>query len=148
MTKMMVFRRRALIGGQGQILDTTPIITERNKQLTKSGGTEAASGLSVTAKYKVPWEKGMAYCFRSGDTAAIKPICAWTGTETNFNTSWSRSLNGGSNINVNYSFENCWLALTVATDYIDYCYLYEMETGFVVYAGKNTPYYGKHNIND
>ena len=142
-------RRRALMAEKDQTPDTTPVIAEYNKQFKTDGTTTTQPGYCVTKKYKVPWTKGMTYRFESGKTTDTKVICAWTITEDHFSTGWTRSLSGSfTTINVSYTFANCWLACTLAMDHIDNSYLYETTTGYIVYAGVNTPYFGKRNIND
>lgn len=139
-------RRRGLIGAYEQGLDTTPVIMEYNKQWNSSGNTESKNGYCVTEKYKVPWTAGMKYKVKTSNTASHSSrICAWTGNETNFSTSWERS---SGEINVNYTFANCWLSCTLETADIDDCYLYENNSGNIIFAGRNTPFYGKQNINE
>ena len=40
------------------------------------------------------------------------------------------------------------LAISITVGHVDDAYLYFQETGDIIFAGKNTPYYGYLNIND
>lgn len=126
--------------------DTSPVIVTTGKYRKPNGNdVVTAEGWGITQKYKVRWQKSDIYKLKvSNATSPAVGISAYTGTESNYSTAWS--VNGTKSIAVNYTFENCWLESSIKIADIADTYLYNETSGDVVFAGANTPYYGKQNI--
>lgn len=78
----------------------------------------------------------------------------FTNEHTGSESRWVQDINGTMTEYVRPRTENPLssqvykMAFSVDTRYLDYSYIYEGETGQVLFAGVNTPYYGMHNISE
>ena len=74
------------------------------------------------------------------ETTVLNGFNRWaqdeSGTMTEFSNSWT------------LADDFYYIQFSVDTRYIDRAYMYDAESGQVWFAGVNTPYYGKANIND
>lgn len=133
-------------------LNTTPVIATSGYKKTDKSRNEniAASDWGITKKYAVPWVTGYVYKYLAANTnsgiTTYAGVAAFVGE--GYSTTWS--IQGGTvkDINVNYGFDNVTLECSLILADIANSYLYNQTTGEVIFAGANTPYYNKRNIND
>lgn len=125
-------------------LDTSPVILLYNAKYQANGTYSAAYGLCVTRIYNYPamnFKATIAYYGTDSGTMIVYK----TGT-TNILDYWVLK-NGQSPRNcVNPTSDG--MAFTLSMDKLNECYCYIVETGQILFAGKNTPYYGRRNISE
>jgi hypothetical protein len=137
-------RRRALMGVGESTIDTTPKIMQYDVKWNQKS-LASATGYCVTERYfpnptpvyvpakkymKVVWGTGGAPTMVLFSANGTNPIDYWG----EGNTQWHSNA-------VSVSF-------TLETSKLSMCYAYMTDTGEVLFAGENTPYFGKRNIND
>ena len=150
---MMAIRRRALMASKKkkEPIDTTPKIAEYDKGLPRSNGeptnmsgfcyTEwidfvpnlsSATGTGIEDNCS-KGEPGYTYQYEVTNTASGATQIAWY--------YFSRSLNATDRVytKIRYGFP---------TSSIDDVYAYCSSTGQILFAGRNTEYYGYANIHD
>ena len=139
-------RRRELM--QGGKLDTSPKILQYDATYLANGSidtTEVSQGYCVTDKYAYPTIENTAGTIAFyGTYSKIALVYKNGGSEkmdywTLANAGSPRQcLNAGSDA----------IAFTLAMSTLDDSYCYIVDTGVILFAGKNTIYYGYKNIND
>lgn len=140
-------RRRALLASEKEPIDTTVEVTEADVRWQGLPGARfnkiATPGKGITRQYfpdPVPQANVTnAIALNVGDTTEMtyvlykanesKPFDYWSPTQPR----WTQDA-------VSVSF-------TVLLSAVDDAYCYVVASGEVLFAGKNTPYYGKTNIN-
>lgn len=140
-------RRRALMAQveSGEI-DTSPIIEYYNKGLISGGATKDVIGCCVTALYTYPEKSVMQTCVTTGgfgnaDRVMIiykdgNQVDYWgTNSQDNYERACINPNSNGLRISLNMSR-------------LDDAYLYLKETGQILFAGRNSIYYGHRNINE
>ena len=142
-------------------VDTTVQIETYDVGFNNSGSTTSATGLAVTKLYEFDNTGATGYFNLMGlfpyvdenpgsstgraqafvDGVYVDPYsCYGSGKPLN-------KTNTEGKIAVNLTTNKCnGIKVTIAYKYIDDCYLYVEKTGQVLFAGKNTPYYGMSNI--
>lgn len=138
-------RRRAMMEKKSDVLDTSPRIAEYGKCLSRSNtGTASAETWCYTIWYGIDPAPGTANrlqlvnCNLSGDRTY-----QWTTSAGG--ADWDYRKNG------NYYFlsgnaNTIRTSIPIANLLI--CYAYIETTGQILFAGKNTIYYGYTNIHD
>ena len=138
-------RRRALMAQSESAIDTTPKIMQYNVKWNQKS-LVSANGYCVTERYfpnptpvYVAGKKYMKVVWGTDSTPPTMVLFAVNGdTPIDYwgegNTQWHRQA-------VSVSF-------TLQTSKLPTCYAYMTDTGEVLFAGENTPYFGKRNIND
>lgn len=135
-------------------LNTTPVIAEYGKFRTTRDRNDLVtnSDYCYTKKYLVPWTQGMVYKLLAANTiSGLTTHCgtaAFVTENETYSTTWEITPGEEKTIPVNYTFEICKLSVSLITADIANSYLYNQTTGEVIFAGANTPYYNKRNIND
>lgn len=130
-------RRRELLLMQESGLDTTPEFVAYGYRWDR-GQLVENSACNATKIYSFPPSQSARkiesdYC--------VMQICIYRdGTYIDY---WSIS-NTRAVINANSN----GLAISVSSNYVDDAYLYIQETGEIIFAGKNTIYYGHKNISE
>lgn len=128
-------RRRELMAMQKRSIDTSPRILQYDKRYNSMNIIDQA-GYCITDIYSYPPQTYTQYITANNVYFQIqiykdgKYIDYWSG--------------GNYKLNVNSN----GIAVTLYTAKIDDSYLYINGTGQILFAGKNTPYYGYTNIND
>lgn len=143
---------------KAEAVDTSPVIEVEGYGLTSSGFTSANENWGYTKFYEVsdtsftmcatntegvtyPSSNGRMTIFLNGDEYTNK----YTGLVTYmnpYNTAGSPATKDAS------SFTFTGIRATLLLAEVENAYLYETNTGRVIFAGKNTEYYGKTNINE
>lgn len=142
MTRRMALMAQAESGG----LDTSPIIEYYNKGLNSSGAIKDVTGCCVTALYTYPEKSVIQTCVTtggwgdSGGTMIIykdgNRVDFWgTNKQDNYER---KCINEGSN----------GLRISLNMSRLDDAYFYLKETGQILFAGKNSIYYGHKNISE
>lgn len=139
----LMARHRALMGQKREIIDTTPKIMETGVYWNRRLQKVSDANYAITEKYEpdIPGKDGVnAFSLYLGihDTehkyvvykdGAANPFDYWAIDQPRFTV-------GGK-----------YVSFSILLSAIDDCYAYVIDTGTVLFAGKNTPYYGKTNIN-
>ena len=137
------------------LYETKPRIFASNSVVTTSGTIKTREKFTVLEKY--------------GLVDPGKPIILYQADNSSTPTSWSGAnyvqwfledaFLGYNSISITMNTENkvapsayystaTGFRLALVTDYIDDSYAYDEETGYIYFAGKNTPYYGLKSIYD
>lgn len=136
-------RRRALMMMQNAVLDTSPeIIAYDKKTPNNSGGLISNEGTCVTRLYEYPAQATTQTLVTSYVSNAVR-----TFTDGKYKDYWSWNSREGYYRNVINVGSNA-LQCTIITDNLDDCYAYLSETGQILFAGKNSIYYGHRNISE
>ena len=141
---MMAIRRRFLMASGKKVIDTSPIIVAYDSEYVSDGSTRQSVGFCCTALYSyLPMQtKGtIAFYGTSGKNMVLyrnngsQRVDYWV----LYNAQSPRTcINVGTDSAV----------FTLETSKLPDCYAYIVDTGQILFAGKNSPYYGYTNIND
>lgn len=150
------------VAESGEPIDTSPRIAQYGVGLDKSNTIVTQETTCITDFYTIP----------EGYTGKVSGVVYWD-AEADFTTTKTMLLayNGETYTDVNWSISNLakkytedavspgtvglyyaagWpcdrFRMTLVTKYVDYDYLYFTDTGEIIFAGKNSPYYGMRNI--
>lgn len=145
MNDLLRRRREMMTRKDSGDLNTSPKIAEYGKCLGRSNtGINTASGWCYTEWYDIDPVPGTANRLKSGGT----------GMDSNHTYQWTTTAGSG---NWDYRVSSGFCYLSANADKIRFsikvanlsnCYAYIDTTGQIIFAGKNTPYYGYKNIND
>ena len=144
---MMAIRRRVLLGGK-KVIDTSPIIEIYGKRQGRGNPTthpptdDDSSGITIFYDYEpVNYQRTIVHY----GTASIMTLYSsdhsykdFWGVRATYAPAERKCLNANSGA----------VKLDIYLPLIDDCYFYIKETGEILFAGKNSPYYGYTNIND
>lgn len=142
-------RRRALMGAQKRsVPDTSVEIMQTgvywDSTSSNKGKKTSDANYSITKKYDIPPNTPVSTADNQviGDvgTPSKKYVLYKNGSDTPFDYwvwSQARLTEGAQQI-----------SFSVRNDAIDSAYAYIRATGHLFFAGPNSPYYGKTNIND
>ena len=144
---MMAIRRRVLMGAK-KVLDTTPIIEIYGKHQGAGKPTikppidDNNSGITIFYDYEpVNYRRTIVYY----GTSAVMTVYTSDHLYKDYRNvgatdapAESRYLNANSGA----------IKIDIYLPLIDDCFFYIKETGEILFAGKNSPYYGYTNIND
>lgn len=143
---LMNIRRRVLLGGK-KVIDTSPRILQYGVRY--GNGNPATKPLiednlyCITDKYKYEPQPIKQTLVTNGIGGAV---LIFNSTEI-YMDYWLWNTNDGykrTRINANSGI----LACNILISRLDASYAYLEETGQILFAGKNSPYYGYTNIND
>ena len=138
-------------------VDTSPVIAQTGYGLNTSGGTVADPELCYTGFYDIPdGYTGKVSGLFPNDNAVyenIKTQCQIFEDDT-FKTYWSCSslmgALGSADKSMGLYYASAWPAnkvrFVLVSAYADDSYVYFTDTGDIIFAGKNTKYYGMANI--
>lgn len=143
---MMEIRRRVLLGSRKKKLpDTTVKIAEYGYKWDKGREVKKAdSNYGITIKYDFPAQSDIRTLVQRGHESALIFYTDgvykdwWMANNGIAQEAKRKIVNAGAN----------QVSMSVYLPMIDDAYLYIEETGEILYAGKNSPYYGYTNIND
>lgn len=139
-----------------QGVDTTAVIAQYGVGLTVDGGVVEQTETCITDFYDIPegYTDKINGVFPAGDKWSTSASNLQIFNDDVFKTYWSetsllRDLGSGE-VSQNLYYISAWPANKVRfvlyTAYVDDSYLYFTGTGDIIFAGKNTPYYGLANI--
>lgn len=144
--------RRSLLMAQGRKLDTTPKIAEYGKYWNRTfGSTSVNANWCITDWYDVVDTPG---------ESRITSINGYIGTDattitfqyylTNGTTNWYyfAGTNPRRVIANPATYRISKISFSIQITEIDNSYAVVVETGQILFAGKNTQYYGHRNISD
>ena len=138
-------RRRALMGAGESTIDTTPKIMQYDVKWNQKS-LVSASGYCVTERYfpdPTPvWVGGRKYIKVVWGTGLTVP------TMVLFAVNGATPIDYWNEANTQWHSKAVSVSFTLETSNLPMCYAYMLETGEVLFAGENTPYFGKRNIND
>ena len=139
---MMAIRRRVLMGGK-KVIDTSPKILQYGVRYGTRGVISEYHDRCITDKYQYE-------AVNQDQTLVANGVVSYLVTykpDGSYLDYWTWNGYGESSrrvINANSGY----LACTLDTNRIDVSYAYLQETGQILFAGKDSPYYGYTNIND
>lgn len=141
----LLHRRREMMGQKSDVLNTSPKIAEYGKYLDRSNtGTGSRASWCYTVWYDIDPAPGTANRLRIVNC----------GIETNRTYQWTTSA-GGANWDYRKTGGYYYLSANANTIRISIpianlaiCYAYIETTGQILFAGRNTQYYGYTNIHD
>ena len=139
-------------------VDTSPVIAQTEYGLNDSGGTVADPELCYTGFYDIPdgYTGKVSGLFPNDDYENVGTLnTKYHVFEGNtFKTYWSgynlMGALGSADKSMGLYFASAWPAnkvrFTLITAHVDDSYVYFTDTGDIIFAGKNTKYYGMANI--
>lgn len=138
---LMEIRRRMLMGGK-KVIDTTIKILAENSRWIIGGRVDVSQGNNASIIYAYePQSVGRKLIY---DGLTNQLIIFENGVYKDF---WT-ARNGGNDFRDVINANSNGIGITVGTSNIDNAYAYLPSSGQILFAGKNTPYYGYTNIND
>lgn len=136
--------RRGLMMGQKKVLDTTPIILENNARLATDGSViTTTDGRCITAIYDCHVTNNRRTFIHYGLSQST--INYKNGAYYDY---WNNQSPNEIKTTVLAKDGTEQMQFTVVSNLIDDCYVIYENTGQILFAGKNSPYYGYTNIND
>lgn len=140
---LMQVRRRMMAQTAKKVVDTSPVIEFYGYSIPPGSGNYTQSeGNGTTKIYEYPEQDFAQTLVTAYVTANIRVF-----KDGLYRDYWSWDPRVGMRRKVINSLSN-GLAMTIILDNIDDSYAYLEETGQILFAGKNSPYYGYANIND
>ena len=138
-------RRRAMMEKKSDVLDTSPRIAEYGKHLNRSNtGTTVSANYCYTKWYDLNFESYTRLDMIRGGMPENDSVLTfqYRNTETGA-ADWYYFPN------LSY-MSNTYnqIRFTIAISHLRDCYLYFRQTGEILFAGKDTIYYGHRNINE
>ena len=144
---MDVMQIRRMLLEQGGKIDTSPVILAYDTKYQNIGTTTAFVGLCITAKYFYPQlESKGTLAFHGTDIDGNCTCIVYRNAGTEQMDYWVLKDAQSPRNFINIGSDA--MAFTLVTSQIDNSYAYIVETGQILFAGKNSIYYGKKNIND
>ena len=137
----LMARRKALLASGKKVVDTTIKILAENSSWVVGGRTEVSQGNNASIIYTYePQSVGRSLVYGG---LTIRLIIFENGTYKDY---WS--VRNGNDPRSVINANSNGIGVTVSTSNIDNAYAYLPSNGQILFAGKNTPYYGYTNIND
>ena len=137
-------RRRVMMGEKSDVLNTSPKIAEYGKSLGRSNtGTVRMDGFCYTEWYDLNFaDKTTLTMVYSNMPEAANTTYQYRNTETGA-ADWFYFPN-------KQTIENKFnqIRFSIAISHLRDCYLYFRQTGEILFAGKDTIYYGHKNISE
>ena len=147
----LMTRRSVLLASGKKVIDTSPKIAEYGVCWNRTqGGKTASDNWCITEWYDFnPLYHGTMYIngYVGSDNAFI--TFQYEGLYDNGNTykNWYYFI-GQSRVLGEQTITMQRITFSIQIEQIDNAYAYIQETGQIIFAGKNSPYYGYTNIND
>ena len=141
---LMSIRRKMLMSGGKKVVDTSPIIVAYDSKYTGNGSIYQEVGFCCTALYSyLPMQRTGTIAYY-GTSGKIMVLYRNNGSERvdHWNLQNARSPRTCINVGTDSA------VFTLETSELPDCYAYIVDTGQILFAGKNSPYYGYTNIND
>lgn len=135
-----------------EIVDTTPVVEYSNKGITTSAETYDKDGWGITKFYQTTATNFTYYYTNEAGIEAPQSSSNKTmgfSEETELDGTSKAgyfSPNFGAEKTGTFSATPTGIRATVVTAEVDNYYLYETQTGKIIFAGRNTKYYGMSNI--
>jgi len=138
----LMARRRVLLASGKKVIDTTIKILAENSRWVIGGRVDALEGVNASIIYTYePQSVGRQLVYGG---LYDQLIIFENGTYKDYWTAYVGASDTRNVINANSN----GIGVTVATSKIDDAYAYLPSNGQILFAGKNTPYYGYTNVND
>lgn len=147
----LLMRRRMMMQARVECLDTTPIILDYGRRLNRGEGyyIESLSNICTTDYYNIEPSDSVQYItykLNSITDSYLNYHCYKDGVYIDY---WSeRSVGDAIITDSKVSAGANQLRFTLFVDKIDDSFCYVNNTGKILFAGKNTEYYGKRTIYD
>lgn len=138
----MAIRRKMLMSGGKKVVDTTIKILAENSRWVIGGRVDTLQGASASIIYTYEPQSVGRQLFYDGLYGQL--IIFENGVYKDY---WT-ARNGGDDPRGVINANSNGIGVTIATSNIDNAYAYFPSNGQILFAGKNTPYYGYTNIND
>ena len=140
---MMEIRRRVLMGSRKKVIDTSPVIETYGCKIGNGNSFVEDIDYCITKIYAYPKNSEILTMVtgKVGNKIQVYRNGAyldWWGWGNEGVQYARRCINSNSD----------GVRLCMRISYIPETYAYLKETGQILFAGKNTPYYGYTNIND
>ncbi len=153
MNTLMLRRRAMMQVSSGSLPDTSPeLVYTPNKCISRIDGIQDYAGSGVTDF--LPVVRGDVFVYHNpassvaNSNGLLGNVIVYNGNKSSVDW-WNCRCNGTNGSFTCDRFNGKGYArLNIPMDGIKDCYAYNNTTGVIYYAGINTPYYGKTNIND
>ena len=143
---MISIRRKLMARVESGETDTSPVIEYDGYVLTVGGGISPDEDCCVTKKYAYgnPSSGDYTLCY-----FGTFSVCCLFRDDGRYVDYWSITANQPAERKILYRNGRAELIqVTLNKTHIDSCYAYVKETGQILFAAKNSPYYGYKNIHD
>ena len=144
----LLLRRRALMGAVNRVLSNPPLVIDYEGYRLDGIRIVADDTRNITEYYAVQGGDTVAYLINgitTADGAFLGLLCVY---RTNYNYDDFYNLYNNRAKTIRIGTANRYMRMTVPNDCEADSYAYNQTTGVIYFAGINTPYYGKTNIND
>lgn len=141
---MMVIRRRVLMASR-KVIDTSPKILQHGVRYLNNGSTQSEANKCITVIYDL--DATVDFNNRFGTIYGVVPsiINYADGAYDDYYNQYSNTKPISVKI---FALGTNQVSFTLQEDMLDVCYAIYNATGKILFAGKNSPYYGYTNIND
>ena len=145
---MIARKKRIMMMQKSNVLDTSPVIIQNGVKYP-NGNPEtnpliADEICSITDYYDVPFSTMSALSVT--DYGLYGNIISFNGDT--YRDWWGADSRNAEQTKTGIPSRSTRSAFTVVTSMIDDCYCYITSTGQIVFAGKNSIYYGHRNISE
>lgn len=140
-------------GGEMPLSNPELRYTPNEYIINSDGSISAYNGAGVTDYYPATGGDVVVYLNPVSSLPIVSngqlgKICVYDSSKTKIDY-WNCRVNGNQgSFTVKSSAGNGYIRINIDMDNIAGSYAYNATTGVIYYAGKDTPYYGKTNIND
>lgn len=140
-------RRREMMGQKSDVLNTSPKIAYENACIIAGGNIAEKQNSVVTALYPYsnPSDSNYTLCYYG-----TQDKMALYDAERRYNDYWAiGAVDAPKTRAVLYkNSRTSFAAFTLRKDMLDDCFAYVTNTGQILFAGKNSIYYGHRNISE
>ena len=149
----LIARKKVIMMMQKSVIDTSPVILEYDKRYNNNGSTSASDGMCITKVYEIPEVLQRRLRITAYGTSPSM-INYFNGTYKDY---WNRDTTSSESTVIMMSVGCNQITFTLKTSMLDDCYTYIEKydnsdtptySGMILFAGRNTPYYGHLNINE
>ena len=128
--------------------NTNPVITDYDKRLANTGNLQNQTGMCVTDYYDVTDTSITGHNYYTEETAPYSVANMLVYVDTSVANHYNMVSNNTKTVSfASYEGVNK-VRFTLYTSGLSNCYAYETNTGNILFAGVDSPYYGMSNISE
>ena len=142
---MMAIRRRVLMASR-KVIDTSPKILQHGVRYLENGSTLSKANTCITVIYDLDVTINSS-SNRLGTTYGVVPSII-NYIDGAYDDYWNLYSNTKPISTKFFAYGSNQVSFTLQEDMLDVCYAIHNATGQILFAGKNSPYYGYTNVND
>lgn len=141
---MIERKKRIMMMAKSNVLDTSPVILEHGKRYERGNVIQVASDRCITDFYDfVSTTSDDRYIYSYGIAFSILVF-----SNGEYKDYWNYESPDGEKLTIGLNVGCNQVKFTLIESLLDDCYVYQVTTGKIFFAGKNSIYYGHRNISE